>query len=180
MKESWEILTTETANLKELLESLLEMVPQSARFHKKTTEINKQWKRLQKAVNEMDKFITPVKSIKVISPLLSYPEFRKTWQLWKEYLSEQHGIIMRSRAELMGLKRLMEITDGNPGLAVKYLEFAISRPTDKNFYKVKDVECTEEPGDLPVKKVIKLPAQYQSTQKIHKKIIHKEIKHSKQ
>ena len=28
MKESWEILTTETANLKEQLESLLEMVPE--------------------------------------------------------------------------------------------------------------------------------------------------------
>jgi len=162
MRQSWDTLLNETQSLKEQLESLLEMVPQSAKFHKKTQEINKVWKRLQRAVNDVDQFITPVKSVKITSPLLEDAEFKATWQLWKEYLNEQHGIVMRSRAELMGLKRLAEISESKPDVAVKYLEFAISRPTDKNFYKVNELETKTETAEKPTgKTIIKLPPGYQ-------------------
>ena len=165
MKEEWENLLTEMSNLKDDLESLLEMVPLSAKFHQKTNSINKIWKRLQRAVNQVDQYITPVKSVKVTSPLLSDADFKTAWKMWKDYLNEQHGIVMRSRAELMGLKRLAEISEGNPGKAIKYLEFAISRPTDKNFYKVNDIDANPDNDDRePPKKVIKLPSQYLSAQ----------------
>lgn len=164
MKEEWENLLTEMSNLKDELETLLEMVPLSAKFHQKTSSINKIWKRLQRAVNQVDQYITPVKSIKVTSPLLSDPDFKSAWQMWKDYLNEQHGIVMRSRAELMGLKRIAEISEDKPELAIKYLEFAISRPTDKNFYKVNDTEIAQENKEEEnPKKIIKLPKQYIST-----------------
>lgn len=144
MKEHWENLLTEIENLREELETLLEMVPQSPKFYKKASGINKIWKRLQKGVNQVDQFISSVKSVKVNSVLLNDSGFKETWQLWKDYLNEQHGIVMRSRSELMGLKRLGEISGDNPRLAIRYLEYAISRPTDKNFYKVNDIDSGEE------------------------------------
>lgn len=166
MREQWETLCAETQNLKEQLEELLEMLPLSAKFQQKTNAINKRWKRLQHAVNDVDQFITPVKSVKVVSPLLESEDFKKAWQFWKEYLNEQHGIVMRSRAELMGLKRMHDLTEGKPELAIKYLEFAMSRPTDKNFYKVNEAELVpaaqeEKPAG---KTVIKLPPNYLKVQ----------------
>ena len=164
MKESWDTLCDDVQNLKEQLEELLEMVPQSAKFHQKTNAINKVWKRLQKGVNDVDQFISPVKSVKVSCPLLEDAEFKKTWQFWKEYLNEQHGIVMRSRAELMSLKRMMDISEGKPEVAIKTLEFVMSRSTDKNFYKVKETELAPEPADKTNgKTVIKLPANYLRT-----------------
>lgn len=159
MKEQWDILLNETQNLKEQLEEMLEMVPLSAKFHKKTSEITKVWKRLQRAVNDVDQFITPVKSIKVVSPLLEDGDFKQAWQLWKDYLNEQWGIVMRSRAELMGLKRMADIAEEKPALAIKYLEFAMSR-MDRNFYKVNETEMPEKTNG---KTVIKLPANYLRT-----------------
>lgn len=162
MKESWDSLCDDVQNLKEQLEELLEMVPQSAKFHQKTNAINKVWKRLQKGVNDVDQFITPVKSIKVVSPLLEDGDFKQAWQLWKDYLNEQWGIVMRSRAELMGLKRMADIAEEKPALAIKYLEFAMSR-MDRNFYKVNETEMPKDSEKTNGKTVIKLPANYVRT-----------------
>jgi hypothetical protein len=160
MKEHWEIFGTELHAFKEQLEELLEMLPQSQKFYKKTTALNKAWKRVQRSANDMDQFITPVKSVKVISPLLEDSEFSATWKLWKEYLREQHGIHLRSRAELMGLKRLADISEKQPKNAIRYLEFAISR-ADKNFYKVNEIDITPAGEEKSSgKKVYKTPPRY--------------------
>lgn len=117
---------------------------------------------MQSSLNEMDKFITPVKSIDVKSPLLSDAGFRAGWNFWKEYLHEQYGIFMRSRAELMSLKRLMDISENNAAIAIYYLEFAISR-MKKNFYKVNDAPEPKKPVNTDTGKfVFKLPEKYKT------------------
>ena len=123
--------------------------------------MNKAWKKVQRTFQAMDPFISPVKSVLVNSPLLVNAEFTATWQFWKDYLNEQHGIVMRSRNELMALKRLMDISAEKPELAVKYLEFAMSRG-DKNFYVVKETEETAKPGTQSTggKMVVNVPAMY--------------------
>ncbi|MFW5830790.1 MAG: hypothetical protein ACOCVA_00975 [Prolixibacteraceae bacterium] len=160
MREHWEILGTELHSFKEQLEKLLEMLPQSQKFYKQTTALNKDWKKVQRAANDMDQFITPVKSVKVVSPLLEDPEFPATWKLWKDYLVEQHGIHLRSRAELMSLKRLSDISGKQAKTAIRYLEFAMSR-ADKNFYKVNETDIPQ-PGNEKSsgKKVYKAPPRY--------------------
>lgn len=162
MLEHWEKLGDEANKFKEQLEALLEMVPQSAKFYAATNNINKHWKRVQHAFSEMDPFITPVKSVEVNNALLAHPALAQTWELWKEYLVEQHGIHLRSRAEVMGLKRLSEISGGDAAKAARYLEFAMSR-TDKNFYAVNDTELpASKTTDAATsgKTVVKLPVQY--------------------
>lgn len=164
MKQEWENIGTEIHNVKQELENLLEMLPQSAKIHKQVNALNKVWKRLQKSIGDFDAFVMPVKSVKVSSPLLEDPDFRKAWQNWKEYLSEQHGIVMRSRAELEALKRMGLYTDDKPEPAIKYLSFAISR-MDKNFYVVKnDPLFMGEPEEKETKKTgISLPPQYSNS-----------------
>jgi hypothetical protein len=160
VKQTWETAETNMMLFKSELEELLEMLPKSVKFHQKNTTLNKAWKKVQLSLNEMDKFITPVKSVEVKSALLNNSAFRESWILWKEYLNEQHGIFMRSRAELMGLKRLMEISGDNPEKAISYLEYSISR-LEKNFYKVaeqEDVRHTDKNVAKPI--VLKLPSKY--------------------
>lgn len=114
MKQTWEAAETSIMIFKQELEELHELLPKSVKIHQKVASLNKAWKKMQTSLNEMDKFITPVKSVEVKSVMLNDPVFRESWTLWKEYLNEQHGIFMRSRAELVGLKRLMDISDNNP------------------------------------------------------------------
>lgn len=162
MRNTWDKLVEKTESFKKELEAMLELLPESRKLHRQTMRINKAWRQMQVEFTSMDKFISPVKSVKVDSPLLRDDDFMKTWQYWKDYLNEQHGIVMRSRAELMGLKRLAEISEDNPGTAVKTLEFVMSRPTDKNFYKVNETDLikpTEEKTEQKV--VVKIPKEYQ-------------------
>jgi hypothetical protein len=162
MKQSWEKAEQSIMVFKQELEELHELLPKSVKIHQKTASLNKAWKKVQVSLNEMDKFITPVKSVDVKSKLLNDVKFRESWVLWKEYLNEQHGIFMRSRAELMGLKRLMDISGDNPEKAVSYLEYAISR-LEKNFYQVKEQEeskHTDKNSSKPL--VIKLPSKYKN------------------
>jgi hypothetical protein len=168
MKDHWEKLGNDAHSLKEHIEEMLEMVPQSARFYKLTGDINKAWTKFQKAMNDMDQFIAPVKSVEVKCALLTDAAFAETWVMWKEYLNEQHGLTMRSRAELMALKRIVDLSENNAAKAVKYLEFAMGR-IDKNFYKVNEVELPANTAGTSAatgKTIIKLPAKY-AQQTIH-------------
>jgi hypothetical protein len=164
MKQTWEKAEQSIMVFKQELEELFELLPKSVKIHQKTASLNKAWKKVQVSLNEMDKFITPVKSVDVKSKLLNDEKFRESWVFWKEYLNEQHGIFMRSRAELMALKRLMDISGDNPEKAVSYLEYAISR-LEKNFYQVKEQEApkhADKNSSKPI--VIKLPSKYKKQQ----------------
>ena len=160
MKQTWEKAEQSIMQFKQELEELHELLPKSVKIHQKTASLNKAWKKVQLSLNEMDKFITPVKSVDVKSKLLNDEKFRESWVFWKEYLNEQHGIFMRSRAELLGLKRLMDISGDNTEKAIYYLEYAISR-LEKNFYQVNDDEKTKHPDKNKSKPlVIRLPSKY--------------------
>lgn len=166
MKDHWEKLGTDAHALKERIEELLENAPQSARFYKLTTDLNKAWTKFQKSMNDMDQFIAPVKSVEVKCAMLTDATFSGAWAMWKDYLNEQHGITMRSRAELAALKRLVEIADNNPATAAGYLEYAMSR-VEKNFYKVTKLELPPSVASAATattgKSIIKLPSRYSAS-----------------
>jgi len=162
MKQSWERAETSIMVFKQELEELYELLPKSVKIHQKTATLNKAWKKVQISLNEMDKFISPVKSVDVKSNLLNNEKFREAWILWKDFLNEQHGIVMRSRAELMALKRMLDITTDNPDKAIFYLEYAMSR-IEKNFYKVDEhAEAKHHDKNAIHPIVIKLPAKYKN------------------
>ena len=160
MKQTWEALENNFVVVKQELEELNELLPKSVKIHQKVATLNKAWKKLRISLNDMDKFITPVKSVEVKSALLNDQAFRDSWTLWKEYLHEQHGIFMRSRAELISLKRLMDISEDDPKTAISFLEYSMSR-LEKAFYKV--VEKEEQKSKTKqsaTPTLFKLPAKY--------------------
>jgi len=160
MKQTWEAAEISIMNFKQELEELHELLPKSVKIHQKVASLNKAWKKVQTSLNEMDKFITPVKSVEVKSALLNDPAFRESWGLWKEYLNEQHGIFMRSRAELIGLKRMMDISGDDPKIAISFLEYSMSR-LEKAFYKVVEKEDKKPKNKVPgTPTIIKLGAKY--------------------
>ncbi len=164
MKNTWDRLGADLHTVQDELEILLEMMPLSTKFHKQTTTINKAWIRLQASVKLMDTFVIPVKSVEINSPLLKDAEFAATWKFWKDYLIEQHGIHARSRTELMQLKQMLSICEGNATTAVSFLEYAMYRGT-KSFFKVNETELAKMTPSNTVKKdekamVISLPSKY--------------------
>lgn len=162
MKQTWETVENSFVAVKQELEELNELLPKSVKIHQKVATLNKAWKKLRISLSEMDKFITPVKSVEVNSALLNDQAFRDCWTLWKEYLHEQHGIFMRSRAELISLKRLMDLSEDNPKTAISFLEYSMSR-LEKAFYKVIEKEekksKTKQSGTPTL---FKLPSKYKN------------------
>jgi len=162
MRKTWDTSMINVMDFKQELESLIEIVPKSVKFHQKCNAVNKSWNKVRNSLNEMEKFITPVKSISVKSPLLNHPDFVQAWELWKEYLIEQHSIFMYSRAELMALKRMADISKNDPVLAIQYLEYPMSR-LEKNFYAVNEIKDTSKPDKSTYKQlVVKFPKKYYS------------------
>lgn len=162
MKQTWETVENNFVAVKQELEELNELLPKSVKIHQKVATLNKAWKKLRISLSEMDKFITPVKSVEVKSALLNDQAFRDCWILWKEYLHEQHGIFIHSRAELISLKRLMDISGDNPKIAISFLEYSMSR-IEKAFYKVIEKEekkpKTKQSGTPTL---FKLPSKYKN------------------
>ena len=115
----------------------------SASQLKKLNKYICEWNKMKKLAIEFDKFLTPVDPIKIESPF-DQEDFRYIWKVWKEYNSEQHGRLMRSRMEQMSLHYLAEISESNPDLAIGYLRFAMANGY-KSFFKVNDHDKTTPP-----------------------------------
>lgn len=165
MKQTWDNLTTATQSFKEEFEALLNILPDSAAIYKQQRRLDKAWRKLQSGFNQMDEFISPmIKSVKVNSPLLKDADFIAKWKFWKEYLIEQHNIHIRSRAELMALKRLADISKEKPATAIKYLEFAMAGNYTRFFVvNEKEMPTTEAPKNDKGGMIVPIPQQYHQT-----------------
>ena len=186
MKKTWDNLTAYTQSFKDEFEALLNILPDSAAIYKQQKRLDKAWRKLQSGFNQMDEFVSPmIKSVEVNSPLLKDADFIAKWKFWKEYLIEQHNIHVRSRSELMALKRLSEITNEKPAIAIKYLEFAMAGNYTR-FFVVNQTEMptTETPKNEKGAMIVSMPAQYtgndkQPHQTTLEEQIEKESKNSK-
>jgi hypothetical protein len=108
----------------------------SATQLKKLQKFTSEWNKSTAMADAFDKFLTPVDPIKIESPF-DQDDFRYIWKTWKEYLTEQHGKLMRSRMEQMSLDYLSEISGNNVDLAIGYLRFAMANGY-RTFFKVEE------------------------------------------
>ena len=143
MKKQWDNLWESLTEVKEELEEYISILPQSATLKKKQNKVMARWKESLKLIREFDNFVSPISPVEVIFPSKE-EKMINTWNYWKEYLNEQHGIIMRSRFEKKSLKRLWEISDQDPHKAVEYLNYAMSLGY-RNFFKVEKKTQQEKP-----------------------------------
>ncbi len=131
----------------EILNKFIDGAGLSVTQLKKLNKFVCEWNRVKKLADAFDQFISPVDPIKVESPF-DQEDFRYIWKTWKEYLQEQHGQLIRSRAEQMSLDYLAEISDCNPDTAIFFLRFAMANRY-KNFFKVdkKDIDKPTKTND---------------------------------
>ena len=106
----------------------------SASQLKKLQKFTDEWNKSKKLAASFDQFLSPVDPIAVESPF-DQEDFRYIWKTWKEYNTEQHGRLIRSRMEQMSLDYLAELSESNPDVAIGYLRFAMANGY-KSFFKV--------------------------------------------
>ena len=134
MKQTWDKLYESLVLFKDELQEYISVLPQNKSLKKQQNRVLSLWKESLKNIREFDKFVSPVSPVEILFPN-SNQKFINTWNYWKDYLSEQHGIIMRSRYEMQALKLLWDIADQDHLKAIEYLNYAMSRGY-RNFFKV--------------------------------------------
>ena len=92
------------------------------------------WNKLKKLADELDAYISPVEGLQVAIPFKS-KAFEEMWTRWKEYLSEQHGQLVRSRSEQSALEHLDKISKGDDARAIEFLRYAMANRY-RNFFAI--------------------------------------------
>lgn len=77
----------------------------------------------------LDTILTETKTVDKAT--VDYPwdseNFLNAWKEWKDYLVEQHGLVLSTRAEKKQLKYLKEYSGDNETAAIEILDYAESR-----------------------------------------------------
>ncbi|WP_033147868.1 hypothetical protein [Prevotella sp. P6B1] len=84
----------------------------------------------------------------------SSQEFSSHWQMWKDYLLEQHNRRMKSRMEYAALAQLKAISEDSEDKAIEYLQYAMAGGYQK-FFKV-----TEKSYEQPTISGVKSDGDY--------------------
>lgn len=142
MKTAWDKTTASLEEFQAMLQNFINTAALPNSEQKRLHEINKKWQSVLTAVNNFDKFVAPVDPVEIKLPETGSADFYEVWQYWKDYLAEQHGVYMRSRAEVKALERLFEIADNNTDDAIYFLNSAMSYRW-KNVFKIDRKEAAK-------------------------------------
>lgn len=138
----WQQLEAATTELNECLDNGLPAIAQQ-----KLSKFIREWDKLKEQAMALDeKMQNPIEPIDIKLPF-EEEEFDKIWKFWKEYRLESFGKTYKSREEQKVLDYLDEISQGNPDVAIKYLNFAMSGGYPK-FFKVSDKNYTNPPKEI--------------------------------
>lgn len=122
MQQHWNELCEQVENTDKELESFLENGGLTNSVMKKIGGFIKAWNILKKRMQDFDQFVTPVEPILNILPWET-TVFAETWKFWREYLQEQHGQVLRSRAEKASLAYLESLAGSSEEEAIKIINF---------------------------------------------------------
>lgn len=103
------------------------------------------WNKQKKLAADFDKYITPVEALQVEIPFKS-TQFADMWKRWKDYLSEQHGQLMRSRSEQSALEHLNKIAKSDDARAIEYLRYAMANRY-RNFFAIDEKDASMPPAE---------------------------------
>ena len=136
MKDTWDNLFFELDGFATDMGKFFPMIPKSPALQKEVSKLSRRWKKIQKLVNKFEQEFYPAKPINIRIPEeFNHDDFIEAWKDWKEYLAEQHQVVMGTRMEAKGLTRLLELSEGNKQEAIKMLDYASSTGYSK-FFKV--------------------------------------------
>ena len=139
----WKEICAQVENSEVKLQEFINTAALSALQIKKLQQFIKEWNQVKKLAEQFDEFISPVDHIEMQSPF-DQEDFRYMSKMWKEYLQEQHGTLMRSRSEQMSLDLLTELAENDVDKAIFYLRFAIAHRYRKFFIVDEKAKSTPE------------------------------------
>jgi hypothetical protein len=162
MKSEWEQITKNIQDLGLSLEDLLEMLPMGKKYFKAKQGIEKQWRELGRSVDKFDPYISDlIDSITLNHPWIN-DDFLKTWQLYKDYLFEQHGIRMKSRMEQQRIEWLITNSENDYKKAIMWLKYFMASG-NSSLYIPKNISLEHDAKNTESKKAeFKLPAAKKS------------------
>jgi len=148
MKEKWEQFSTEVERSNSELNEFLFNGGLNTLVLKKAEKFVKQWNSTKKLALEIEKHIMVVDPLEIQFPFKN-ERLTEMWQRWKDYLSEQHGQLIRTRSEKSAIEHLMELAKGDEEKAVKFLRYAMTNRY-KNFFAIEDKD-TKQPDKRETK-----------------------------
>ena len=148
MKEKWEQFSTEVEKSNNELNEFLFNGGLNTLVLKKAEKFVKQWNNTKKLALEIEKYIMVVDPLEIQFPFKN-ERLTEMWQRWKDYLSEQHGQLIRTRSEKSAIEHLMELAKGDEEKAVKFLRYAMTNRY-KNFFAIEDKD-TKQPDKRETK-----------------------------
>lgn len=143
MKEKWNEYWKQLEITNNELQDFLENGGLSSLSIAKTKKLLAAWNKQKKLAAEMDQYITPVEPVDIKIPFHS-DEFTAMWERWRNYLKEQYGQLMRSRAELSALEYLDNISKSDDKKAIHILRYAMANRY-RNFFEI-DEKTTKQPA----------------------------------
>lgn len=125
MKQKWAEICTVLTDADKEFTAFIESAGLAANDMKKLQKFIKAWNLLKKQAVDFDTYLQPAEALEIELPFKS-EAFERMWKRWKEYLSEQHGILIRSRSEVSALEHLDNISKGDENAAMYYLRYAMT------------------------------------------------------
>ena len=148
MKDKWEQFSNEVEKSNSELNDFLSNAGLNTLILKKAEKFVKQWNNTKKLALEIEKYIMVVDPLEIQFPFKN-ERLTEMWQRWKDYLSEQHGQLIRTRSEKSAIEHLMELAKGDEEKAVKFLRYAMTNRY-KNFFAIEDKD-TKQPDKRETK-----------------------------
>ncbi len=148
MKDKWEQFSNEVEKSNSELNDFLSNAGLNTLILKKAEKFVKQWNNTKKLALEIEKYIMVVDPLEIQFPFKN-ERLTEMWQRWKDYLSEQHGQLIRTRSEKSAIEHLLELAKGDEEKAVKFLRYAMTNRY-KNFFAIEDKD-TKQPDKRETK-----------------------------
>lgn len=156
--KEWGAIEATLSRLREHLNQALEMLPQYGSARKLRGQIEKSWQEVVDTSDVLDELVNSR-----IEPLpVDFPwtdkDFVGVWQLYKDYLLEQHGIEMQSRMEGARLRYIIKFSGSDRNKAIELIEYYMSYG-GSNIFPVNFTQIPDKDGKTAISPIqIKLLA----------------------
>jgi len=142
MKQTFEKVIQKTNEFNVVIEDVLNLLRDTPKNFKLKKKVEAAYRSLKRSMEMHEGLITDV-----VPPInhkkTDYPaDFIDTWNIYKDYLTEQFGIRMGSRMQLYRLKLLFEHTNKDFSIARRWLEFYMASGS-ANIFPVNEQKLEE-------------------------------------
>ena len=151
--KEWSVHVDALEDARRQMQETLTLVPDAGTGRKCRQSVERAWKRVVETSDTIEELIgSSLQPLPVEFPWQD-KEFRQLWQTYKEYLEEQHHIVMESRMEAMRLKMLLKLSKNQRDIAIASLEFYMAYGTPNIF----EVNLNDEKQDGNNKATFSIP-----------------------